>query len=199
MKRILTIMLMLILGISASAQVYDGITQPTKFRYWMPFTTSTTTPGNLAAAPFVGYKVQPADWISLTPVIQYNFSREAVIPQLWVNVNYQQKYYLLFRSIYDLKSETFSETVSGTVKLNKYMVDFTWDNFYRADKFLENDRLQILAGYAWKHIIFNTGYSIRDQPGFVSNVRVKLTSLSWVQLRYDNGNNSFTLSTAIHL
>ncbi|MDP2234991.1 MAG: hypothetical protein Q8J88_01035 [Bacteroidales bacterium] len=199
MKRILTIMLMLTLGISASAQVYDGITQPTKFRYWMPFTTSTTTPGKLAAAPFVGYKVQPGDWISLTPVLQYNFSREAVIPQLWVNVNYQQKYYLLFRSIYDLKSETFSETVSGTVKLNKYMVDFTWDNFYRADKFLENDRLQILAGYAWKHIIFNTGYSIRDQPGFVSNVRVKLTSLSWVQLRYDNGNNSFTLSTAIHL
>ncbi len=192
-------MLMLTIALTASAQVYDGITQPTKFRYWMPFTISTTAPGKLAAAPFVGYKVQPADWISLTPVLQYNFSREAVIPQLWVNVNYKQKYYLLFRSIYDLKSEAFSETISGTVKLHPFMIDFTWDNFYRAEKFLTNDRLQLLAGYAWKHVIFNAGYSIRDQPGFVSNVRVKLTNLSWVQLRYDNGNDTFSLSTAIHI
>lgn len=199
MKRIIAFLLLLTVSLTASAQVYDGITQPTKFRYWMPLTTSTNGTGKLSAAPFVGYKVQPADWISFTPVLQYNFSREAVIPQLWVNVNYKKQYYLLFRSIYDLKSETFSETVSGTVKLNKYMVDFTWDNFYRGEKFLEKDRLQILAGYAWKHVIFNAGYSIRDQPGFISNVRFKLTNLSWVQLRYDTGNNSFSLSTAIHL
>lgn len=192
-------MLLLTIAVTASAQVYDGITQPTKFRYWMPLTTSTTTPGKLAAAPFIGYKVQPAEWISFTPVLQYNFSREAMIPQLWVNVNYKQKYYLLFRSIYDLKSEAFSETISGTVKLHPFMIDFTWDNFYRAEKFLTNDRLQLLAGYAWKHIIFNAGYSIRDQPGFVSNVRVKLTNLSWVQLRYDNGNDTFSVSTAIHI
>lgn len=199
MKRIIAILLMLTFAATASAQVYDGITQPTKFRYWMPFSTSTDGTGKLAAAPFVGYKVQPANWISLTPVLQYNFSREAVIPQLWVNVNYQQKYYLLFRSIYDLKSETFSETISGTVKLNKFMIDFTWDNFYRAEKFLQKDRLQILAGYGWKHVIFNAGYSIRDQPGFVTNIRLKLTNLSWIQLRYDTGIDSFTLSTAIHL
>lgn len=192
-------MLLITIAVTVSAQVFDGITQPTKFRYWMPFTTSTTTPGKLAAAPFIGYKIQPADWVSLTPVLQYNFSREAVIPQLWVNVNYKQKYYLLFRSIYDLKSEAFSETISGTVKLHPFMIDFTWDNFYRAEKFLTNDRLQLLAGYAWKHVIFNAGYSIRDQSGFVSNVRVKLTNLSWVQLRYDNGNDTFSLSTAIHI
>lgn len=199
MKKLIAFMLLLTIAVTASAQVYDGITQPTKFRYWMPLTTSTTTPGKLAAAPFIGYKVQPADWISFTPVLQYNFSREAMIPQLWVNVNYKQKYYLLFRSIYDLKSEAFSETISGTAKLKQFMVDFTWDNFYRAEKFLINDRLQLLAGYAWKHIIFNAGYSIRDQPGFVSNVRVKLTPLSWVQLRYDNGNDTFSVSTAIHI
>ena len=165
----------------------------------MPFTTSTNGTGKVSAAPFIGYKVQPADWISLTPVLQYNFSRETVIPQLWVNVNYQQKYYLLFRSIYDLKAEAFSETISGTAKLKQFMFDFTWDNFYRADKFLENDRLQLLAGYAWKHVVFNAGYSMRYQPGLVSNVRIKLTNLSWVQMRYDTGNKTFTLSTAIHI
>jgi len=199
MKKFISIMLILIIAVTASAQVYDGITQPTKFRYWMPFTTSIDGTGKVFAAPFVGYKVQPADWISFTPVVQYNFSREAVIPQLWVNVNYQQKYYLLFRSIYDLKAEAFSETISGTAKLKQFMIDFTWDNFYRADKFLVNDRLQFLAGYAWKYVVFNAGYSVKYQSGFVSNVRIKLTNLSWVQMRYDTGNKTFTLSTAIHI
>jgi len=199
MKRFLAILCILLTSVSLSAQVYDGITQPTRFRYWLPVTTSVNTPGSLSAAPFVGYKVQPADWISFTPVLQYNFNREAAIPQLWLNVNYQQKYYLLFRSIYDLKAESFSETISGTVKLKCYMMDFTWDNLFRNDGFLINDRLQFLAGYAWKHLILNAGYSIRSRPGFVTNARIKLTNLSWIQLRYDSGTDLFTLSTAIHL
>ncbi|MBS4056527.1 MAG: hypothetical protein KGZ82_04330 [Bacteroidales bacterium] len=199
MKRFFSILMILLATVSLSGQVYDGITQPTRFRYWLPLTTSVNTPGSLTAAPFMGYKVQPANWISFTPILQYNFNREAAMPQLWLNVNYQQKYYLLFRSIYDLKTEAFSETVSGTVKLNSYMVDFTWDNLYRSDGFLINDRLQILAGYAWKHLVLNAGYSIRDRPGFVTNARVKLTSLSWLQFRYDSGTDTFTLSTAIHI
>jgi len=199
MKKFSIILIFLLASLGLSAQVYDGITQPTVFRYWMPVNVSVNNPDNVSAAPFVGVKAILADWVSLTPVVQYNINQETTTPQLWLNLNYKQKYYLLMRTVYNLNTGKLSETLSGTAKLGSYMIDFTWYNFFRNDKFLQTDRLQFVAGYASGRIVFNAGYAFRMNPGLVTNLRFKMTKLSWLQLRYDTGTDQLSISTAIHL
>lgn len=46
----------ILLGMKARAQVYDGITQPTKFRVWLPVSINLHDSKNVGVAPFVGYK-----------------------------------------------------------------------------------------------------------------------------------------------
>ena len=81
-------------SLAAKAQVYDGITQPTKFRVFMPVTTSLEGNGS-TVAPFVGYRTDVAKWLSVTPVLQYNMNTEAVTLATWLNVNYQQRFFCL--------------------------------------------------------------------------------------------------------
>lgn len=198
MKKIIILTILLITASLSYSQVYDGITQPTKYRLWVP--VSTTLDGNhkVAVAPFVGYKIDAAKWLSITPVFQYNINADKSIPQIWVNVNYKKKYFLLFRNIYDIKDNKLKETLSGTAKLPKgFMVDFTWDNFYNGSDLLKGDRLQFLGGYAGKKFVLNAGYSIREKPGFISNFRYKVTDYNWIQLKYDSGAKAFTISTAL--
>jgi hypothetical protein len=48
--------LSLLFGMKANAQVFDGITQPTKFRVWVPVSIDLHNSKNVGVAPFVGYK-----------------------------------------------------------------------------------------------------------------------------------------------
>jgi hypothetical protein len=198
MKKIIIVLLLLSPTLLLS-QVYDGITQPTEFRWWMPVSFSLEKGNDPVAAPFAGYKYTATDWLSFTPVLQYNLNSESVKPMLWINVNYNKTYWLLFRSIYDAKAEQFSETISGTVKLPmEFMADFTWSNVYSNGEFFENDRLQFLVGYDYGLFVLNAGYVAVNKSGFVSNLRVRVTKLAWLQFKYDSGTNTFAVSTAIH-
>lgn len=97
MKKLFIMLVLVAVSLAAKAQVYDGITQPTKFRIFMSVTTSLEGNGS-TVAPFVGYRADVAKWFSVTPVIQYNMNTEAVSLGAWLNVNYRQWVYLLARS-----------------------------------------------------------------------------------------------------
>lgn len=199
MKRVINLtVLLLVLWISGiRAQVYDGITQPTRYRLFMPVTTSLQGVG-ITAAPFVGYRADVTGWLSLTPVVQYNMTSEAVSAGVWLNVNYRKRFYLLARSMYNMKTGLFSETLSGTVKLPAgFMVDATWDNFYNGRSLIDGDRLQFVGGWDYARFIINAGYSVRAYPGFIANLRFKATKYNWLQLKYDGGVNSISVATAI--
>lgn len=197
MKKLLIIMMLVGVSIGIRAQVYDGITQPTKFRLFMPVTTSLEGHGS-TVAPFVGYRADVAKWFSVTPVFQYNMNTEAVSLAVWLNVNYQQRIYLLARSVYNTKTKIFTETLSGTVKLPAgFMIDATWDNMYNGRSFCDGDRLQILGGLDYRRFVFNAGYSMRSLPGFVANIRFKVTKYNWLQLKYDEGAKAFITSVAL--
>lgn len=197
MKKLLIIFVLAAVSLAIRAQVYDGITQPTKFRLFMPVTTSLEGNGSIVA-PFVGYRADIAKWFSVTPVLQYNMTSEAVSVGAWLNVNYRQRVYLLARSTYNTKARIFTETLSGTIKLPAgFMIDATWDNLYNGRKFLSGDRLQIVGGLDYGRFIFNAGYSMRALPGFVANIRFKVTQYNWLQLKYDEGTNSISVSTAL--
>ena len=77
------------------------------------------------------------------------------------------------------------------------MVDATWFNMYNGKKFCDGDRLQVLGGYAYKWFVVNAGYSMRTSPGFVSNIRFKVTPYDWLQLRYDGGSDTFDINFAL--
>lgn len=197
MRKLYIMLVLAALSLTAGAQVYDGITQPTKFRIFMPVTTSLEGNGS-AVAPFIGYRADVAKWFSVTSVLQYNMNTEAVSLAAWLNVNYQQRFYLLARSTYNTKAKKFTETLSGTIKLPAgFMVDATWDNLYNGRRFMNGDRLQVLGGLDYRRFVFNAGYSMRALSGFVANIRFKVTKYNWLQLKYDEGARAFITSVAL--
>lgn len=197
MRKLFIMLVLVAVSLAAKAQVYDGITQPTKFRVFMPVTTSLEGNGS-TGAPFVGYRTDVAKWLSVTPVLQYNMNTEAVTLATWLNVNYQQRFFLLARSTYNMKAKMFTETLSGTIKLPAgFMIDATWDNLYNGRKFMDGDRLQVLGGLDYGRFVFNAGYSMRALPGFVANIRFKVTKYNWLQLKYDEGAKAFITSVAL--
>lgn len=188
----------LLFAVNAQAQIYDGITQPTRFRLWVPITTTLDSNHNTTVAPFVGYKQEVCNWFSVTPVLQYNINKENFIPQVWLNFNVKNKFYVLSRSIYDVRANEYRHTLSATYKLPLgFMVDATWENMFDGRKFCNSDRLQVVAGYGYKFFVANVGYSIRNKPGVVANLRLKVTDYNWLQLKYDQGTNSVQIGCAL--
>lgn len=191
-------MLLALVALCSKAQIYDGITQPTRWRVFVPVTTSLNSDHKTTVAPFVGFKQDLGERFSVTPVLQYNINNEAIIPQLWVNFNIAKKFYVLSRSIYNTKSNLYQHTLSATYKLTlNFMVDATWENLYNGRKFADTDRLQFVGGWAWKMFVANAGYSCRAAPGFIANVRWKVTDYNWLQLKYDGGMKSIQISAAL--
>lgn len=163
----------------------------------MPITTSLHGNGS-TVSPFVGYRADVAKWLSVTSVLQYNMNTEAVTLAAWLNMNYQQRFFLLARSTYNTKAKMFTETLSGTIKLPAgFMIDATWDNLYNGRKFMDGDRLQVLGGLDYGRFVFNAGYSMRALPGFVTNIRFRVTKYNWLQLKYDEGARAFITSVAL--
>ena len=58
----------------------------------------------------------------------------------------------------------------------------TWENLYNGKKFCDTDRLQFVAGYGYKWFVVNAGYSCRNKPGVIANLRLKITDYNWLQL-----------------
>lgn len=198
MKKIILITLVSLLAISVQSQVYDGITQGTRFRILLPASTNTETK-KVSSAPLVGYKQDVSQWLSLTGIAQYNISTESFTPQLWLNMSANDNIFFLARSIYDTKSKEFRETLSATYKIYKgFHLDSTWENVLVKDDLLKRDRLQFLAGYDYTFFVLNAGYSFRNHKGFITNLRIKIDKLNWIQLKYDSGIDQIILSTALN-
>lgn len=188
----------ILLGMKARAQVYDGITQPTKFRVWLPVSINLHDSKNVGVAPFVGYKQEIGQRFSITPVLQYNINTETFTPQVWFNANVANKFYVLSRSIYDTRADLYKHTLSATYKLPLgFMVDGTWENLYNGKKFCNGDRLQFVGGWAHRLFVVNAGYSCRAKPGFIANFRWKVTPYDWLQMKYDGGTKSMQVGMAL--
>lgn len=188
----------LLFDVKANAQIFDGITQPTKFRVWVPVSIDLHNSKNVGVAPFIGYKQDLGERFSITPVLQYNINNEAFVPQVWLNFNVAKKFYVLSRSIYDTKANLYKHTLSATYKLPLgFMVDGTWENMYNGKKFCDGDRLQFVGGYAHKLFVINAGYSCRAKPGFIANFRWKVTPNDWLQMKFDGGTKSMQLGCAL--
>lgn len=196
-KAIFTILFALSAILFANAQVYDGITQPTRFRIWVP-TTVSLHGSSTSVSPFIGYRQNITSWFNITPVVQYEINSETFVPQVWLNFSICDKLYFLSRSIYNTKANDYRHTLSATYKLPMgFMIDGTWENIYNGRKFLAGDRLQFVGGYAYRWFVVNAGYSCRYRKGMIANIRFKVTEYNWLQFKYDGGMDCFQLGCAL--
>ena len=199
MKRgLIVALLMCMITFFSTAQIYDGMTQATKWRVFVPTTVSMTGAKKTVIAPFIGFRQNIGNHWSITPVFQYNINYEAFIPQIWINFNIRERLYILLRSMYNFKSQHFSEILSVTYKLLlDFMIDATWENVLNGKKFCKDDRLQFIGGWAWKMLVGNIGYSCLLNKGLIANIRWKVTKYNWLQLKYDDGIKSLQVSCVL--
>lgn len=215
-KALLLVLFLQLIVNSASAQVFDGMTQPTTWRFWTPVSLSIET-DKVNAAPFMGYKIwinnPSTSHLSTTAIFQYNFTNQTPSIQSWNNVNLlKRKVWFMSRTGYDIGNDKLWETLSGTVffpyRLN---IDFTWSNFFyfqNGFNFLDNDKLQIVVGYKLvlrlkdgskrSVFAFNIGARIRgNTTGIVTNLRLYIQKTNWLQFRYDFADKVFMMSAII--
>ncbi len=181
------------------SQILDGTVQSARFRVSLPATFNFDD-GSVNSSPYVSYKQDILPFIKGAAFAQYNIKQEAFVPQLWVEFSAAKKYYLLSRSIYNTRTGKYSHGLAATIKLpHSLSVDATWDNMFQQAGTQKIDRFQMVGGYIHKRFIANAGYSMLYKKGIVANLRLIFCPAYFLQMKYDGGQNSFTLTSYINL
>lgn len=191
------IILILFLPLAGWAQFYDGITQPTRYRFLM----STNNKGGAVMLNAYRYNV--------TPRLSATFNHKMVnfethMLELWTNVSFcDKKLWFMSRTGFNIETGDIYETISGTwMATSRLHFDFTWFNFIdqRGLNFTEfgqnvNDNLQVLAGYKfWDFFVLNAGYRVRGEGSFITNFRLLVNDYHWVQTKYVHDDRFFALT-----
>ena len=181
------------------SQILDGTVQSARFRVSLPATFNLDD-GTVNSSPYISYKQDILPWIKSAVFAQYNIKQEAFVPQMWVEFSAAKRYYLLSRSIFNTRTGKYSHGLAATVKLpSRLSVDATWDNMFQQAGTQELDRFQVVGGYINKRFIANAGYSMLYKKGIVANLRIIFCPAYFLQMKYDGGQNSFTLTSYVNL
>lgn len=199
LKRIVILAFSLFTVVTLHSQILDGTVQSARFRISLPATFNFDD-GSVNSSPYLSYKHDVASWMKGAVFAQYNIKQEAFVPQLWVEFSAAKKYYLLSRSIYNSRTGKYSHGLAATIKLPSHMsVDATWDNMFQQAGTTKLDRFQVVGGYINKRFIANAGYSMLYKKGVVANLRLMFCPAYFLQMKYDAGLNSFTLTSYFNL
>ena len=181
------------------SQILDGTVQSARFRVSLPATFNLDD-GTVNSSPYISYKQDILPWIKSAFFAQYNIKQEAFVPQMWVEFSAAKRYYLLSRSIFNTRTGKYSHGLAATVKLpSRLSVDATWDNMFQQAGTQKLDRFQVVGGYINKRFIANAGYSMLYKKGIVANLRIIFCPAYFLQMKYDGGQNSFTLTSYVNL
>ena len=198
-KRIAILVLSLFAVATLHSQILDGTVQSARFRVSLPATFNFDD-GSVNSSPYVSYKQDIASWMKAAAFAQYNIKQEAFVPQMWVEFSAAKRYYLLSRSIFNTRTGKYSHGLAATVKLPSHLsVDATWDNMFEQAGTQKLDRFQVVGGYINKRFIANAGYSMLYKKGIVANLRIIFCPAYLLQMKYDGGQNSFTLTSYINI
>ena len=199
LKRISILVLSLFAVTALHSQILDGTVQSARFRVSLPATFNFDD-GSVNSSPYVSYKQDIASWMKAAAFAQYNIKQEAFVPQMWVEFSAAKRYYLLSRSIFNTRTGKYSHGLAATVKLPSHLsVDATWDNMFEQAGTQKLDRFQVVGGYINKRFIANAGYSMLYKKGIVANLRIIFCPAYFLQMKYDGGQNSFTLTSYINI
>lgn len=198
-KRIAILVLSLFAVTALHSQILDGTVQSARFRVSLPAIFNLDD-GSVNSSPYVSYKQDLLPWMKAAAFAQYNIKQEAFVPQMWVEFSAAKRYYLLSRSIFNTRTGKYSHGLAATVKLPSHLsVDATWDNMFQQAGTQKLDRFQVVGGYINKRFIANAGYSMLYKKGIVANLRIIFCPAYFLQMKYDGGQNSFTLTSYINI
>ena len=199
LKRLTLIVFSLFAVATLHSQILDGTVQSARFRVSLPATFNFDD-GSINSSPYVSYKQDILPWMKAAAFAQYNIKNEAFVPQMWVEFSAAKRYYLLSRSIFNTRTGKYSHGLAATVKLPSHLsVDATWDNMFQQAGTQKLDRFQVVGGYINKRFIANAGYSMLYKKGIVANLRIIFSPAYFLQMKYDGGQNSFTLTSYINM
>ena len=199
LKRLTLIVFSLFAVATLHSQILDGTVQSARFRVSLPATFNFDD-GSINSSPYVSYKQDILPWMKAAAFAQYNIKNEAFVPQMWVEFSAAKRYYLLSRSIFNTRTGKYSHGLAATVKLPSHLsVDATWDNMFQQAGTQKLDRFQVVGGYINKRLIANAGYSMLYKKGIVANLRIIFCPAYFLQMKYDGGQNSFTLTSYINM
>ena len=199
LKRLTLIVFSLFAVATLHSQILDGTVQSARFRVSLPATFNFDD-GSINSSPYVSYKQDILPWMKAAAFAQYNIKNEAFVPQMWVEFSAAKRYYLLSRSIFNTRTGKYSHGLAATVKLPSHLsVDATWDNMFQQAGTQKLDRFQVVGGYINKRFIANAGYSMLYKKGIVANLRIIFCPAYFLQMKYDGGQNSFTLTSYINM
>lgn len=199
LKRLTLIIFSLFTVVTLHSQILDGTVQSARFRVSLPATFNFDD-GSVNSSPYLSYKHDILPFMKSVVFAQYNIKQEAFVPQLWVEFSAAKTFYLLSRSIYNTRSGKYSHGLAGTIKLPHHLsIDATWDNMFQQAGTQNIDRFQVVGGYINRRFIANAGYSMLYKKGFVANLRLIFSRYYFLQMKYDGGQNSFTLTSYINL
>lgn len=198
-KKITLFLLSLFAVATLHSQILDGTVQSARFRVSLPATFNFDD-GSVNSSPYISYKQDILPFVKSAVFAQYNIKQEAFVPQMWVEFSAAKRYYLLSRSIFNTRTGKYSHGLAATVKLPSHLsVDATWDNMFQQAGTQKLDRFQVVGGYINKRFIANAGYSMLYKKGIVANLRIIFCPAYFLQMKYDGGQNSFTLTSYINL
>lgn len=181
------------------AQILDGTVQSARFRVSLPATFNLDD-GSVNSSPYVSYKQDILPFVKGAVFAQYNIKQEAFVPQLWMEFSAAKRYYLLSRSIYNTHTGKYSHGLAATIKLpHSLSIDATWDNMFQQAGTQKIDRFQMVGGYISRRFIANAGYSMLYKKGLIANLRLIFSKYYFLQMKYDGGVNSFTLTSYLNL
>ena len=199
LKRITLLLFAFFVVTALHSQILDGTVQSARFRVSLPATFNFDD-GSVNSSPYISYKQDVSSWMKGAVFAQYNIKQEAFVPQLWVEFSAAKKYYLLSRSIFNTRTGKYSHGLAATIKLPSHLsVDATWDNMFQQAGTQKLDRFQVVGGYIGKRFIANAGYSMLYKKGLVANLRIIFCPAYFLQMKYDAGQNSFTLTSYFNL
>lgn len=181
------------------AQILDGTVQSARFRVSLPATFNLDD-GSVNSSPYISCKQDILPFVKGAVFAQYNIKQEAFVPQLWMEFSAAKRYYLLSRSIYNTRTGKYSHGLAATIKLpHSLSIDATWDNMFQQAGTQKIDRFQVVGGYINRRFIANAGYSMLYKKGLIANLRLIFSKYYFLQMKYDGGVNSFTLTSYINL
>jgi len=188
MKRLLlTIALLAVtLSVTASAQVFDGIPQPTTFRLRGAV---THTFGSDAGFMDAQVKIPLAEQHAVVLRGQYNVPAGSYFGQLWYSLNLLEKRLWLLPVASYNSNEEFSAHLWATYKLGDWQFNTTIANVDDFDPDA-GGYAQVSAGYKFgRFFILLPGVvvlnDVRQWNPFV-NLRVMVTKYTWLQGRFEH-------------
>lgn len=195
-KALFALLAIILLPSIATAQLFNGMPQPTELRFIHAYNFSDA--GN--SAGIVGmYRFDPTQNTTLTAGVSYNHTSQSFTYSSWQGIRlFDNSLHVLHMANYNPDTQKYSGHIASTLLLPGYAGNGTYQvnghvfnyNISGAQRYLGTAGARVN-----QHFIFNAGATAQNgEADWVANARLMLYKMNWIEYRYNNLFRSHQLS-----